>query len=65
MPIMSVDSIDRFSGVSFDMLNSVEFALAIWLVSFQVRDDLMGSTKVYLYEVLLKDCFRVKIWDDK
>ena len=34
------------------------WSLAIWLVSFQVWDDLIGSTKVDLYEILLMDCQR-------
>lgn len=35
--------------------------LRIWLVSFQVSDKLVGCTKVDLYEILLKVCFRNKL----
>ena len=38
--------------------------LGILLVSFQIWDQLIGSTKVDLYEILLKDCLQGKLWDD-
>ena len=34
--------------------------MEIWLISFQVWDDLIGSNKVDLYEMPLKECFRGK-----
>ena len=39
--------------------------MGIWLVSFQVRDDLIGFTKVDLFKTLLKDYFRGKLRDDQ
>ena len=35
------------------------------MISFQVQDDLIGSTKVNLYELALKDCFRDKLGEDQ
>ena len=32
---------------------------------FQVRDNLIGSTKIDVYEVLLMDSFRGKLRDDQ
>ena len=40
------------------------WSLGILLISFEMRDDLIGSTKVDLYQILLKDCFRGNLWDD-
>ena len=37
----------------------------MWLVSFQVEDNFRGSTKVDLYEILLKSCLRGKLGDDQ
>ena len=37
----------------------------MWLVSFQVEDNFRGSTKVDLYEILLKGCLRSKLGDDQ
>ena len=39
--------------------------MGIWLISFQVRDDLIESTKVDLFEILLREYFRGKLRDDK
>lgn len=46
------------------MLESMEFG--IWLVSFQVRENLIRSTEVDLYGmILLKDSLRSKLLDDQ
>ena len=38
-------------------------SLGIRFVSLQVWDNLIGSTKLDLFEILLKDCFRGNLWD--
>ena len=48
-------------GDCFDLA----WGLGIWLVSFQVRNDLIGFTKVDLLKTLLEDCFRGKLRDDQ
>ena len=43
------------------LICSRAWSLEIWLISFQVWDDLIGSNKVDLYEMLLKECFGGKL----
>ena len=38
--------------------------MGIWLISFQVRDDLIGFTRVDLFKTLLEGCFRGKLLQD-
>ena len=39
--------------------------MGIWLISFQVRDDLIRFTKGDLFKTLLGDFFRGKVRDDQ
>ena len=39
--------------------------MGIWLVFFQALDNLKGFPKADLYEIMLNDCFRGKLFGNK
>ena len=62
-PVMTIYGIGRFWEARFDMLKSMEFGNLVGFHSSCRR--LIGSTKVDLWKMTLKDSYRGKLQDDQ